>query len=206
MLSSFVCFIIISFARLVTGARAFGVDNLNDTTQSLYYANHSSNVDFVLLWASLSSALRKRTRPVAAKDYWEKTAIRRYLIHKVFNGILVDRTKSNPDANPLQSILEALNEGHSLIFFPEGRRSMDEGLLPFKSGLFHLGAAFPQLALVPAWITNLNRVMPKGSVFPLPLLCTVSFGAAIQWQENEPKADFLSRARDALLFLSSEEL
>jgi 1-acyl-sn-glycerol-3-phosphate acyltransferase len=206
MLSSFVCFIIISFARLVTGARAFGVDNLNDTTQSLYYANHSSNVDFVLLWASLPSALRKRTRPVAAKDYWEKTAIRRYLIHKVFNGILVDRTKSNPDANPLQSILEALNEGHSLIFFPEGRRSMDEGLLPFKSGLFHLGAAFPQLALVPAWIANLNRVMPKGSVFPLPLLCTVSFGSAIQWQENEPKADFLSRARQALLSLSSEEL
>ena len=117
---------------------------------------------------------------MAGSDYWNKSALRRYIISRVFNGVLIDRERKNPVDNPLQPMLDALEKGDSLIIFPEGTRNLEEGLLPFKSGLYHLAKRYPQAQVIPVWIANLNRVMPKGRVLPLPLLCTTSFGAPLQ--------------------------
>lgn len=205
MLAALTAFAITSAARLLTGARALWLGSTAQATQRLYYANHSSHGDFVLLWASLPPELRKRTRPVAGADYWQKPGVRSFLINKVFNGVLVDRERKE-GANPLQAMLDALDGGDSLIIFPEGTRNLgDEPLLPFKSGLYHLAQARPDVELVPVWIANLNRVMPKGRALPLPLLCTLSFGAALESIEGEGKDAFLERARNALLALAPEE-
>lgn len=205
MLAALTAFAITSAARLLTGARALWLGSTAQATQRLYYANHSSHGDFVLLWASLPPELRKRTRPVAGADYWQKPGLRSFLINKVFNGVLVDRERKE-GANPLQAMLDALDGGDSLIIFPEGTRNLgDEPLLPFKSGLYHLAQARPDVELVPVWIANLNRVMPKGRALPLPLLCTLSFGAALERIEGESKDAFLERARNALLALAPEE-
>lgn len=205
MLAALTAFAITSAARLLTGARALWLGSTAQATQRLYYANHSSHGDFVLLWASLPPELRKRTRPVAGADYWQKPGIRSFLINNVFNGVLVDRERKE-GANPLQAMLDALDSGDSLIIFPEGTRNLgDEPLLPFKSGLYHLAQARPAVELVPVWIANLNRVMPKGRALPLPLLCTLSFGAALEPIEGEGKEAFLERARNALLALAPEE-
>ncbi|WP_457979064.1 1-acyl-sn-glycerol-3-phosphate acyltransferase [Ectopseudomonas composti] len=205
MLAALTAFAITSAARLLTGARALWLGSTAQATQRLYYANHSSHGDFVLLWASLPPELRKRTRPVAGADYWQKPGVRSFLINKVFNGVLVDRERKE-GANPLQAMLDALDGGDSLIIFPEGTRNLgDEPLLPFKSGLYHLAQARPDVELVPVWIANLNRVMPKGRALPLPLLCTLSFGAALEPIEGEDKDAFLERARNALLALAPEE-
>lgn len=205
MLAALTAFAITSAARLLTGARALWLGSTAQATQRLYYANHSSHGDFVLLWASLPPELRKRTRPVAGADYWQKPGVRSFLINNVFNGVLVDRERKE-GANPLQAMLDALDGGDSLIIFPEGTRNLgDEPLLSFKSGLYHLAKARPDVELVPVWIANLNRVMPKGRALPLPLLCTLSFGAALQPIEGEGKEAFLERARNALLALAPEE-
>lgn len=205
MLAALTAFAITSAARLLTGARALWLGSTAQATQRLYYANHSSHGDFVLLWASLPPELRKRTRPVAGADYWQMPGVRSFLINKVFNGVLVDRERKE-GANPLQAMLDALDGGDSLIIFPEGTRNLgDEPLLPFKSGLYHLAQARPDVELVPVWIANLNRVMPKGRALPLPLLCTLSFGAALEAIEGEGKDAFLERARNALLALAPEE-
>ncbi|PKM33421.1 MAG: 1-acyl-sn-glycerol-3-phosphate acyltransferase [Gammaproteobacteria bacterium HGW-Gammaproteobacteria-12] len=205
MLAALTAFAITSAARLLTGARALWLGSTAQATQRLYYANHSSHGDFVLLWASLPPELRKRTRPVAGADYWQKPGIRSFLINNVFNGVLVDRERKE-GANPLQAMLDTLDGGDSLIIFPEGTRNLgDEPLLPFKSGLYHLAQARPDVELVPVWIANLNRVMPKGRALPLPLLCTLSFGAALEPIEGESKDAFLERARNALLALAPEE-
>lgn len=207
MLASLTAFAITSAARLLTGARALWLGSTAQPVQRLYYANHSSHGDFVLLWASLPAELRRSTRPVAGADYWQKGGLRSFLINQVFNGVLVDRDRSNPEHNPLQPMLTALEQGDSLIIFPEGTRNLgDEPLLPFKSGLYHLAQAHPQAELIPVWIANLNRVMPKGRALPLPLLCTLSFGAALEPVEGEDKAAFLERARNALLALAPEEV
>jgi hypothetical protein len=57
------------------------------------------------------------------------------------------------------------------------------------------------VVLVPAWIHNVQRVMPKGEVVPVPILCSVTFGAPMQLQADEPRQDFLVRARDAVIAL-----
>ncbi|MEK1907210.1 MAG: lysophospholipid acyltransferase family protein [Pseudomonas sp.] len=207
MLASLTAFAITSAARLLTGARALWLGSTAQPVQRLYYANHSSHGDFVLLWASLPAELRRSTRPVAGADYWQKGGLRSFLINEVFNGVLVDRDRSNPEHNPLQPMLDALEQGDSLIIFPEGTRNLgDEPLLPFKSGIFHLAKAAPQVELIPVWIANLNRVMPKGRALPLPLLCTLSFGAALAPIDGEAKSAFLERARNALLALAPEEV
>lgn len=196
--------LLIRMARLLTGVRSFWKGCQPEPLQRIYFANHRSHADFILLWSSLPTELRLRTRPVAGTDYWQRSAVRRFLIHEVFNGVLVDRSHDQ-HGNPLAPLQQALAQGDSLIIFPEGTRNLlEEGLLPFKGGLFHLGRDFPQVELVPVWISNLNRVMPKGRVLPLPLLCTVSFGAPLRIEEGEGKAAFLGRARDALLQLAAE--
>lgn len=204
MFEPVVAFLITSMARTVTGARSLWMGCAPEPVQRIYFANHSSHGDFVLLWASLPSTLRKLTRPVAGSDYWNKSALRRYIISRVFNGVLIDRERKDPVDNPLQPMLDALQKGDSLIIFPEGTRNPEEGLLPFKSGLYHLAKSYPQAQVIPVWIANLNRVMPKGRVLPLPLLCTTSFGAPLQLTEGESKEQFLSRSRDALLALAPE--
>ncbi|MDZ5604674.1 lysophospholipid acyltransferase family protein [Pseudomonas sp. RP23018S] len=206
MLADLTAFSITSAARLITGARALWLGCTPQPVQRLYFANHSSHGDFVLLWASLPNALRKRTRPVAGADYWCKPGLREFLIRKVFNGVLIDRQRGEPTDSPLQPVLDALAQGDSLIFFPEGTRNLsDAPLLPFKSGLFHLAAANPQIELVPVWIANLNRVMPKGRALPLPLLCTLSFGEPLTRLPGESKPEFLERASLALLNLAPKD-
>ena len=196
--------LIIGFARLLTGARSLWRGCAPEKQQRIYFANHSSHADFVLLWSSLPPALRARTRPVAGADYWQRDAVRRFLIQRVVHGVLVDRERHDVQHNPLQPLLDALHAGDSLILFPEGTRNLTDELLPFRSGLYRLGRACPQVELVPVWIANLNRVMPKGRVLPLPLLCTVSFGAPLSINADEGKEAFLARARDALLALAAE--
>jgi 1-acyl-sn-glycerol-3-phosphate acyltransferase len=170
--------------------------------QRIYFANHTSNGDFILLWSVLPPRLRERTRPVAALDYWLKTPLRAFVGREVVRAVLIDRRPEARQADPVAQMAEALDEGSSLIIFPEGQRNASEAaLLPFKSGLFHLARMRPAVDLVPVWIENLNRVMPKGEIVPVPLLCTVTFGAPIRLEEGEEKTRFLDRAATALLAL-----
>ncbi|MDQ8023341.1 MAG: lysophospholipid acyltransferase family protein [Moraxellaceae bacterium] len=192
---------LIFLARLLTGAYANWVGSRPEPQQRLYFANHSSHLDFLLLWGLLPPALRYRTRPVAGADYWNATPLRRYLIHRVFRGVLVERGRKDAADNPLAPLQAAIDAGDSLIFFPEGTRSQTDEMLPFKSGLYHLAQANPALALVPVRMENLNRVMPKGELLPVPLVCILTFGAAVALGEGESKSAFLERARQTILDL-----
>lgn len=193
---------IVLFARFVTAVRAIwqGVEPV--PFQRVYFANHTSNGDFILLWSVLPPLMRARTRPVAALDYWLATPLRAFVGREVFRAVLIDRRPEARTADPVGQMAEALDEGASLILFPEGQRNPTEAaLLPFRPGLFHLARLRPDVDLVPVWIENLNRVMPKGEIVPVPLLCTVTFGAPIRVAADEAKAAFLDRAAAALLAL-----
>lgn len=193
------------FARFVTAPRALWQGTEPTYAQRIYFANHSSNGDFVLIWTVLPAALRARTRPVAALDYWLKSPLRAFIGREVFNAVLIDRRPEARTEDPVAQMAAALDEGSSLILFPEGGRNTGEApLLPFKSGLYHLARMRPNIDMVPVWISNLNHVMPKGKVVPVPLICTLTFGAALRLDPNETKEAFLSRASASLLALSGE--
>ncbi len=193
------------FARIVTGVRGNWRDCAPDPRPRVYFANHNSHGDFVLIWTVLPPALRRLTRPVAGADYWNVSPLRRFFGTRVFRAVLIDRNPTTRQGDPIALMAASLDTGTSLILFPEGtRNTTDERLLPFKSGLFHLAGARPQVELVPVWIENLNRVMPKGEFVPIPLLCTVTFGAPLRLQQGEDKAAFLERARAALLAAAPE--
>ena len=202
MLERLVASLIIGFVRLLTGAQAFWRGGRPNAAQRIFFANHASHGDFVLLWASLPPWLRRRTRPVAGADYWNKSALRHFIGGRVFRAVLIDRERKEGSPDPVEQMVAALAGGDSLILFPEGtRNTTDAVLLPFKSGLFHLANRYPGAELVPVWINNLARVMPKGQLIPIPLLCTVTFGASLPRIDGEDKAAFLERARAAMLAL-----
>jgi 1-acyl-sn-glycerol-3-phosphate acyltransferase len=191
-----------TFARFMTAPRAIwqGIEPVPH--QRVYFANHSSNGDFVLLWTALPAPLRRQTRPVAALDYWLTSPLRAFIGREVFNAVLIDRRAEARTEDPVSQMVTALDQGSSLIIFPEGQRNSSEApLLPFKSGLYHLAKARPEVDLVPVWIANLNRVMPKGEIIPVPLICTLTFGAPLHLAADETKDTFLARATQALLAL-----
>lgn len=194
-----------TFARFMTAPRAIwqGIEPVPH--QRVYFANHSSNGDFVLLWTALPTPLRRQTRPVAALDYWLTSPLRAFIGREVFNAVLIDRRPEARTEDPVSQMATALDQGSSLIIFPEGQRnSSDAPLLPFKSGLYHLAKARPEVDLVPVWIANLNRVMPKGEIIPVPLICTLTFGAPLHLTAGETKDTFLARATQALLALKPQ--
>ena len=185
-------------ARLITGAQGHWKGCPPKAEQRIYFANHQSHLDWVLIWAALPRELRARTRPIAARDYWTSSPFKQWLTSAVFNAVYVSRTRVD-DQDPLEPLVAALKAGDSLVIFPEGTRSNKEEPQPFKSGLFHLAEQFPGVQLIPAWIDNVQRVMPKGEVVPVPILCTVTFGAPLQLLPDEDKRAFLDRARAAVL-------
>ncbi|BBK34520.1 acyltransferase-like protein [Stella humosa] len=197
--------LVTGLARAVTGVRGDWRDAAADPDgpPRIYFANHASHGDFVLVWTVLPRSLRRRTRPVAGADYWNAGPIRRFFGQRVFQAVLIDRRPEMRSGDPLAPLADAIGQGQSLILFPEGTRNLtEERLLPFKSGLYHLARMRPEALPVPVWIENLNRVMPKGELVPVPLLCTVTFGAPLPVAEGEDKNAYLARARAAMLALA----
>lgn len=196
--------------RFFTGAhgRWVGIDAVRpdgSLPQRVYFANHQSNLDAPVIWASLPARLRRRTRPVAAQDYWDAGLLRRFISCRIFRCVLIERKKVSRGSNPLVAMEVALEAGDSLILFPEGTRSLqDDGAMnEFKPGIYHLARRFPLLQFVPVYLENLNRILPKGEFLPAPILAAVTFGPALTLSEGESKSEFLARARSALLALSS---
>ena len=196
--------VLCTFARLLTGARPLWLEPPGENRLRIYYANHRSHGDFLLLWSSLPASMRRYTRPVAGADYWLTGPIRRFIATRVFRAVLIDRQADRSVANPVAQMADALAAGDALILFPEGTRNLGDDLLPFKSGIYHLAKSQPEVELVPVWIENLGRVMPKGSFIPAPLLCTLTFGTSLRLEPGEDRDQFLGRCRTALLALAPE--
>jgi len=269
LLSRMMSLFLLGLVRFLTGSQARWYGCPPKAEQRIYFANHQSHADLVMIWAALPQELRSITRPIAAKDYWTKTPFRQWITTAVFNAVYVDRQSGAPrpaaasagappemeipsatasppatpgllaeisaavaeadlamaggpdpapealppeptpqelraavqPTDPLAPLVRALESGDSIVIFPEGTRGHGDEPQPFKSGLFMLAKMFPQVVLVPAWINNVQRVMPKGEVVPVPILCSVTFGAPIQVEPGEERRPFLDRARQAVIAL-----
>lgn len=190
---------LLALVRAIVGASVEARDP--PPPHTVIFSNHTSHLDTLVLLASLPSEQRNCTRPVAAADYWNAGPIRRYVARRILNVVMVDRAAGGAAA--LVPLERALDEGWSLIVFPEGTRRQEALPGPFKTGLFHLTKTRPTLALTPAYLENMYRVMPKGAPFPLPLLCRVRLGETMRNDACEDKDAFLARAHAAVCALAS---
>jgi 1-acyl-sn-glycerol-3-phosphate acyltransferase len=159
-------------------------------------------MDTVVLWSALPHGLRANTRPVAARDYWDRPGLRGMIARDELNVVMIDRNRADPNADPLDPLRDALEHGFSLIIFPEGTRAAQPLPGEFKSGLYHLAQQFRHVELIPVYIENLHRSMPKGALLPVPIICTVRFGAPLERSVSEDKDSFLARARAAVIGLA----
>ena len=278
MLAKLTGWLLLGIVRLLTGAQARWYGCPPKAEQRIYFANHQSHADLVMIWAALPEELRSITRPIAARDYWANTPFKRWITTEVFNAVYVERgatapaeprtpapfpidagavqaeridpsmepllpvaplivdvtpeavdevqgrldlppplppppspspqvqppaaeSTEPPPPDPLAPLVEALQSGDSIIIFPEGTRGHTGEPQKFKSGLYTLATLFPDVVLVPAWIDNVQRVMPKGEIVPVPILCSVTFGAPVRVEEGEERRPFLDRARAAVIAL-----
>ncbi len=189
-------------AKLMSGATMRWIDCQPETCQRVYFANHTSHLDALVLWSSLPANVRNVTRPVAARDYWEKGWLRQYLAAQ-FNALLIDRDrkKIKVHQSPVDLMIREIGDRYSLIVFPEGGRNTSDTLGEFKSGLYYLAKKRPDLELVPVYIDNLNRVLPRGEYLPVPLLSCITVGPPMWLETGEASLDFRRRAREAVLRL-----
>ncbi|RLD10883.1 MAG: 1-acyl-sn-glycerol-3-phosphate acyltransferase [Chlamydiae bacterium] len=194
-------------SRTIAGVTARWIDCEPSTRQRIYFANHSSHLDILILWSSLPVEIRKVTRPVAAGDYWLKSKVRRFLVNKIFNAIVVQRpTKGGHLRDAVKAIndtLSGMGENYSLIIFPEGTRGDGYEMANFKGGIYSLAKAKPGIEFVPVFLENLNRILPKGELLPVPLISSISFGKPFKLEEDENKKDFLKRARQSIINLQN---
>jgi len=196
----------VGLSRMLSGASVTWHCDPRARAQRIYFANHSSHLDFVVIWSALPARVRPLARPVAGRDYWERGAVRRYVARDVFHAVLIDRC--GPGSCPrrdaraaIEHMADALGDRHSLIVFPEGTRSPDGGLGAFKSGLYHLSRRRPDVEMIPVHVENLNRILPKGEALPVPMLSRVVFGPPLATAVDAGKQTFLQQARAALLAL-----
>ena len=199
--------IIAACARALAGPSVRWLHVRPATRQRVYFANHTSHLDFVVLWSVLPRKLRSMTRPVAAKDYWS-SGLRKRIAVNAFHAVLVERGGKTAEGeraaaarNTLEMLLEALGTENSLIVFPEGTRGNGLEVGPFKSGIYHLWSRRPDVQLVPVYLSNLNRILPKGEFLPVPVISRVTFGAPLKLDESETKESFLRKAHAAVCAL-----
>jgi len=200
MLDRIVARLIVTLTWFLAGGSVRRAGFTPHPKQRIYFANHSSHLDFVLIWSALPAELRAITRPVAAKDYWSK-GLKSYFALNVFNSVLIERNPTTRTADPIDVLVEGLGDKYSMIVFPEGTRGNGIEMAPFKSGIYRLALARPDVELIPVYMENLNRILPKGEYLPVPMVSAITFGAPMQVREGESKVEFLERARNAVLEL-----
>ena len=195
--------------RLVTGAQPRWLCDPRSLAPRIYFANHCSHLDTVVVWSTLPDPLRERTRPVAARDYWGHGRLRRWVADRVFDALLIDRksaegaeTVERQRRETLEAMTSVLDSERSLILYPEGTRGSGEAVQPFRAGLYHLARARPDVPLVPVYLGNLARILPKGATLPVPMQGQVVFGPELQIAIGEDKQAFLERCRNAVLELA----
>jgi len=194
--------LILAVVRVSTGVRLLGRPAPPTGQQGVYFANQTGLAAFRPTWTVRPPRQRRKTRPVAAEDYWNASWLRRFLAREVFNALLIKRACAEGEPSAVDLMAQALSRGESLIIFPEGtRNTTDAWLTPFKCGLYLLAREHPMVPLVPVWLHNIRHVFPKGVWLPVPMVCTVHVGTPLSIRPSELADDFLARAQEAVLNL-----
>ncbi len=184
--------IIRSFLKLIVGVKFNKADFLLREKQFVIVANHNSHIDTMALMASLPSSIIHKVKPVAAADYFGKTKFRAAISNYFINTLLISRK----GGNAIQAMKEALENGYSLIIFPEGSRGEPDKEQRMKSGVAILLTLCRDVKYVPAYLVGMGKIMPKGDNLIVPFSSTLVYGKPALPKSNEPKEILLQIEND----------
>ena len=165
------------FMALFIGLRVRGREHLAGPGPFILIANHSSHLDTMSLLSLFPLRKLRGIRPVAAADYFERNAFVALLTKTLFNILPIARKNITPENNPLRRMRKAIEAGESLIIFPEGTRGSGSEIGEFRSGVAHLIEKMPGVPVVPTYLVNMGRSLPKGEFIPVPFFCEIRIGA-----------------------------
>ena len=165
------------FLLLFIGLRVRGREYLAGIGPFILIANHSSHLDTMSLLSLFPLNQLRHIRPVAAADYFERNKFVSVFTKTLFNILPIARRNITTENNPLRRMREAIENGDSLLIFPEGTRGSGEKVGEFRSGVAHLLEKMPDVPVVPAYLINMGRSLPKGEFIPVPFFCEIRIGA-----------------------------
>ena len=174
--AAFTAVLLRPFLAMFIGIRVSGRAHLPEADPFILVANHSSHLDTAALLSLFPVSRLRRIRPCAAADYFEATASRSFVSRWLFNVLPIRRTRDATGEDPIATMREALARGESLVLFPEGTRGSGAEMAPFRHGVAVLSEQMPNVPIVPVYLVNMGRSLPKGEFLPIPLFCEVRIG------------------------------
>lgn len=169
---------------LFIGIRVRGYENLPSSDPFILVANHSSHLDTISLLNLFPLMRLRKIRPVAAADYFEKNAWISWISKTFFNILPIARKNITQENNPVDQMKACIESGQSLIIFPEGTRNPDGEMGVFHSGLAHLLGKVGAVQVIPAYLVNMGRSLPKGEFIPVPFFCEIRLGKPLILRGN----------------------
>lgn len=188
------------FLKLVAGVKFDDSKFLLVEKQFIIVANHNSHLDTMAIMASLPGKIIHKVKPVAAADYFGRTRLQAAFSKYFINALLINRKrdKNNPSTDPIAIMLKSLEDGYSLILFPEGTRGEPEKLQPLKPGIALLLTKLPHIPYVPAFLKGLGRIMPKGDNLLVPYNSSLRFGNPVRITSSDIATIMLQVEKDLL--------
>ena len=171
------------FLKLIIGVKFEKAVFLRQEKQFIIVANHNSHIDTMALMASLPASIVHKVKPVAAADYFGKTKIKAFFSKYFINALLISRK----GGNPIYTMKKALEDGYSLIIFPEGSSGEPDREQQMKPGVAMLLSLCPNVKYVPAYLYGMGKIMPKGDGLIVPFNSTLVYGKPTLAISNETK-------------------
>jgi len=196
----FFAFIIRPIVLIISGVNVRGQEHLPTEGASIVVSNHNSHLDTMVLMSLYPVARLPKVRPVAAFDYFMKNKYFAWFSQNVIGIIPLKRKVSKDEGHPFAPVHKALNEGETIIIFPEGSRGEPEQMVAFKTGVAHLSKDFPDVPVVPIYIHGAGKALPKGEALFVPFIIDVIIGEAL-YNKDETHREFTARLEEKIMQL-----
>ena len=187
-----------NFLRIFIGLQYFNNKSLRNIKQFILIANHNSHMDTMALMSAIPSRFIHRVHPIAARDFFGGSLFSRILMRYLVNATLIRRDREDPDRDPIDDMDKMLKKQRSLILYPEGSRGMPGKMSNFKRGLGYLVQRNPNINVIPVYLENIYKTLPKGKKLILPYNCSIKFGQPIKFNSLEME-DILKTAEKEIL-------
>ena len=186
-----------NFFRLFIGLKYYNNKTLKNKKQFIIIANHNSHMDTMAIMSAIPSRYIHRVHPIAARDFFGGSLFKKFLMRYLVNATLIKRDRTDPENDPIDSMDKMLKKSRSLILYPEGSRGIPGVMSNFKKGLGYLIQRNPDVDVIPVYLDNVYKTLPKGKKLILPYNCSINFGEPIKFNSYELE-DILESSEKAI--------